>query len=84
MTDKQTKTLLLFAQNYPLGVIACKQRVAETTIRGRIKSLSRNHPKEFNNALTLRESYKRIREGIRNMIRSGSSPIWDGEVIDKF
>ena len=66
LTNKQTTTLLLFAQNYSLVVIAKKQKVSLTTIRQRIKALSIRHQKEFNNALGIRESYKRTRDGIRN------------------
>ena len=66
MTTKQITTLVLFSQNYSLRVIAKKQKVSLTTIRERIKSLSKNHSKEFNNALGLRKSYKRTRDGIRN------------------
>lgn len=66
MTKKQTQTLLLFAQNYSLPVIAKKMSVSLTTIRQRIKALSKNHSVEFGNALGVRESYKRTRDGIRN------------------
>lgn len=69
MTNKQTKTLILFSQNYSLAVIARKQKVSLTTIRQRIKALSKNHQREFGNALGVRESYKRIRDGIRNTDR---------------
>ena len=66
MTNKQIKTLLLFAQNFPLTTVAKKQKVSLATIRERIKSLSKNHKIEFGNALGVRESYKRIRAGIRD------------------
>lgn len=66
MTSKQTTTLVLFAQNYSLQTIAKKQRVSLATIRERIKSLSKNHPKEFGNALALRDTYKRNRNSIRD------------------
>lgn len=66
MTTKQATTLVLFAQNYSLQTMAKKQKVSLATIRERIKSLSKNHSKEFDNAVGLRESYKRIRDGIRN------------------
>lgn len=66
MTNKQVKTLLLFAQNYSLQIIAKKQNVSLATIRERIKSLSKNHSKEFGNALALRNSYKRTRDAIKN------------------
>jgi predicted DNA-binding protein YlxM (UPF0122 family) len=69
MTDKQTTTLILFAQNYSLQVIAKKQSVSLATIRERIKSLSKNHCKEFDNTMALRNSYKRLRDGIRNTDR---------------
>ena len=69
MTNKQTITLVLFAQNYSLRIIAKKQRVSLATIRERIKSLSKNHSKEFGNALGIRESYKRTRDGLRNPVR---------------
>lgn len=66
MTDKQITTLILFAQNYSLPIIAKKQKVSLTTIRQRIKSLSKNHPKEFGNAAALRDTFKRGRDAIRN------------------
>jgi len=66
MTNKQKKTLVLFAQNYSLQSIARKQRVSLATIRERIKSLSKNHCREFGNALALRNAYKRNRESIKN------------------
>ena len=66
MTTKQTTTLVLFAQNYSLATIAKKQKVSLTTIRERIKALSKNHQREFGNALGIRESYKRTRNGIRD------------------
>lgn len=66
MTTKQTATLVLFAQNFSLQTIAKKQKVSLTTIRERIKALSRNHQREFSNALGIRESYKRTRNGIRD------------------
>ncbi len=66
MTNKQIKTLLLFAQNYSLQTIAKKQKVSLATIRERIKSLSKNHSRQFNNSLALRETYKRNRDAIRN------------------
>ena len=71
LTNKQTITLILFAQNYSLVVIAKKMRVSLTTIRQRIKALSNNHSKEFNNALGVRESYKRVRDGLRTPLRCG-------------
>lgn len=66
MTDKQTTTLLLFAQNYSLRTIAKKQRVSLATIRERIKSLSKNCPTEFNNTIGIRKSYKRIKDTLQN------------------
>lgn len=66
MTEKQITTLLLFAQNYSLQTIAKKQRVSVSTIRERVKSLMVNHPKEFNNATTLRRAYKRSRDALRH------------------
>ena len=60
---------MLFAQNYSLQVIAKKQDVSLATIRERIRSLSKNHQKEFNNAFGLREAHKRLRDGIRNTDR---------------
>lgn len=66
MTEKQTTTLVLFAQNFSLPVIAKRMRVSLTTIRERIKTLSKNHSIEFNNALGVRESYKRTRDALRD------------------
>ena len=68
LTKKQTTTLVLFAQNYSLPVIAKKMRVSLTTIRQRIKALSKHHSREFNNALGIREAYKRTRDAIRNPV----------------
>ena len=68
MTNKQTTTLILFAQNYSLAIIAKKQKVSLTTIRQRIKALSKHHSKEFNNALGIRESYKRTRDALRSPV----------------
>ena len=65
MTEKQKTTLILFAQNYSLDVIAKKQEVSLATIRERIKSLSKNYPKEFNNAAGVRMAYKRNRIAIK-------------------
>jgi len=72
MTDKQITTLILFAQNYSLQTIAKKQRVSLATIRERIKSLSRNHAKEFNNAVALREVYKRNKRALNHPQNLGS------------
>ena len=68
LTNKQKTTLVLFAQNYPLVTIAKKQKVSLTTIRQRIKTLSKHHSKEFNNAFGIRGSYKRTRDAIRNPV----------------
>ena len=84
MTKKQTTTLVLFAKNYSLQVIAKKQRVSLATIRERIKSLSKNHSEEFGNALGIRESYKRIREGIRNTDRFKDMDAELGNIHTKF
>ena len=65
MTDKQKGTLVLFAQNYSLAIIASKQKVSLSTVRERIKSLSKNHPKEFENAVRLRSIYKETKQYIR-------------------
>lgn len=67
MTTKQTATLLLFAQDYSIVAIACKQKVSQSTIRERIKALSKSHPDEFDNAVSLREAYKNTREAIKNV-----------------
>lgn len=66
MTDKQKKTLILFAQNYSLPTIARKQNVSLSTIRERVKAISKNYSKEFNNALSIREVYKRTQKAIKN------------------
>ena len=68
MTDKQKTTLVLFAQNYSVQTIAKKQRVSASTIRERIKSISKNYQSEFDNAIALRNVYKRNRDAIRNML----------------
>jgi len=76
MTNKQIETLVLFAQNYPLSEIAKKQGVSLSTIRQRIKLLSKkgSHYKEFSNALALREVYKRNKDAIRNAKNFSSFP----------
>lgn len=84
MTNKQIKTLILFAQNYSLQIIAKKQRVSLATIRERIKSLSKNHSKEFGNALGIRESYKRTRNGIRDADRFKDMDNELGNIHTKF
>ena len=66
MTDKQTQTLLLFAQNYSVASIAHKQRVSHSTIRERIKAISKSYSYEFSNAVSLREVYKNMRKAIIN------------------
>ena len=65
MTKKQTKTLLLFAQDYSVVAIAYKQKVSQSTIRERIKALSKSHPDEFDNAISLRRAYKKIKKDIK-------------------
>jgi len=67
MTNKQKTTLVLFAQNFSLQTIAKKQGVSLATIRERIKSLSKHYLTEFDNAVALRNTYKRNRESIRGM-----------------
>ena len=84
MTEKQKITLVLFAQNYSLYVIAKRQKVSLTTVRQRIKALSNNHSREFNNALALRNSYKRIREGIRYTDRFKDMDAELGDIHTKF
>lgn len=78
LTDKQTTTLILFAQNYSLQVIAKKQGVSLATIRERIKSLSKHYPIEFGNAVALRDTYKRNRSLIR---RTRTLDISDEDII---
>ena len=84
MTNKQTATLVLFAQNFSLATIAKKQKVSLTTIRERIKALSKNHQMEFSNALGIRESYKRTRDGIRNTDRFKDMDAELGNIHTKF
>ena len=84
MTNKQITTLVLFAQNYSLQSIARKQRVSLATIRERIKSLSANHSREFSNAVGVRESYKKIRDGIRNTDRFKDMDSEIGNIHAKF
>ena len=66
MTEKKEITLILFAQNYPLTTIAKKQCVSLSTIRERIKSISKYYSKEFNNAIALRNVYRRNRDALRS------------------
>ena len=84
MTTKQITTLVLFSQNYSLVVIAKKMGVCLTTIRERLKALAKNHQKEFNNALGMRESCKRNRDAIKNPIVFSNSLLQTLEIIEKF
>ena len=84
MTNKQKATLVLFAQNYSLQTIAKKQRVSLATIRERIKSLSKIHPTELNNAANLRKIYKRNRESVRNMEPLSSTSLNDDGIKQLF
>ena len=84
MTEKQTKTLVLFSQNYSLPVIAKKQMVSLTTIRQRIKALSKNHSREFNNALGVRESYKRTRDSLRKTQNFSNLPVFTNWCFGSF
>jgi len=67
MTKKQEITLILFTQNYSLPTIAKKQCVSLSTIRERIKSISKHYSKEFSSATVLRNVYKRNRDVLRNI-----------------
>lgn len=84
VTKKQTTTLVLFAQNYSLPVIAKKQRVSLSTIRGRIRALSKNHQREFNNALALRDVYRQNKKAIKNPKRFSNFQLQIMEIIEKF
>lgn len=65
MTDKQIQTLLLYAQNFSMPKISDRMGVCLTTTRCRLKALAKNHQREFNNALGIREVYKRTRDAIK-------------------
>lgn len=67
MTQKQQAALVLFAQNFSFRVIAEKEEVCLQTIRNRIMVIIKRYPKEFANALALRNVYKRNRDAIRAM-----------------
>jgi len=84
MTDKQKTTLVLFAQNYSMLVIAKKQRVSLSSIRQRITSLSKNHSREFNNALALRDIYKKSRDAIKSPIVFSNSLLNTLEIQEIF
>lgn len=66
-TQKQLKTLMLFAQNYSLQVIANKQRVSISTIRHRLRKLETKYPDIFKNVLDLRRIYKQNKGKIQNV-----------------
>ena len=59
MTDKQLRTILLFAKGYNLGTIARKNHVCLGTIRDRLNAINRHYPTEFENACSIRNCYKR-------------------------
>jgi len=83
MTNKQKTTLVLFAQNYSLQVIAKKQGVSLATIRERIKSLSKHYPIEFANTIDLRNTYKRNRDNLKNISRFANLDITIGEQLSE-
>lgn len=68
MTDKQVKTILLYAQNYTAWVIAIKLKVSESTIRKRLKSMKLRYPREFENAQSIRDSHKRGHDSLRHLV----------------
>lgn len=66
-SDKQRRTLLLFAQNYSIRIIAEEMGVSERTIKERLRNLALRHRPEFIRALNIREVYKLERNAIRNV-----------------
>ena len=86
MTNKQQQTLVLFAQNYSIPVIAKKQKVAITTIRTRLKQISKYYPNEFDNALSIRRVNKRLKRGIKypGVISDTDKPLQDKNILDWF
>jgi len=66
MTEKQIKTMLLWAQNYTMPEIAHKLGVAVSTIKTRLKQIQHSHPKEFENTLGLRNAHKKTKKEIAN------------------
>jgi len=83
MTRKQKITLVWFAQNYSLQTIAKKQGVSLATIRERIKSLSKHYPIEFANTIDLRNTYKRNRNNLKNILRFADLDITTGEQLSE-
>jgi hypothetical protein len=82
MTNKQTQTLLLFAQNCAIPIIAREQRVATSTVRTRLKQISKSYPAEFDNALSIRRANQRIKEGIKTAKRQAMyGNIWEDKPI---
>ena len=66
LTDKQTKTLVLWAQNYTMSNIAKRLKVSISTIKTRLKQIKKSHLKEFNNTLSLRNAHKKLKNEIKN------------------
>lgn len=64
MTKKQIKTMLLWAQNYTTPEIANKLGVAVSTIKTRLKQIKKSHLKEFDNAISLRNAHKKVKNEI--------------------
>ena len=75
MTDKQTKVILLFAQNYSITNIAKTLDISIATAKKKLKAIEKNYPKEFDNAVSMRESCKRLTYGLQHVISLQDAPL---------
>jgi hypothetical protein len=66
ITDKQRKTVILFAQNYPLTIIADMQDVSASTIKGRLRAFRKKYPQAFENLIAIRKAFEQDKYNIRN------------------
>lgn len=66
LTKKQTKTLVLWAQNYTMHNIATKMKVSVSTIKTRLKQIKKSHFKEFENTQSLRDAHKKLKLEIKS------------------
>jgi predicted DNA-binding protein YlxM (UPF0122 family) len=65
LTDKQTKTLILWAQNYTMSNIAKRLKVSISTIKTRLKQIKKSHLKEYENTESLRNAHKKLKTEIK-------------------
>lgn len=68
MTNKQVETLVLFAKNYSITIIAKKLKISRQTVKSRLNRIQKQYPEYFDNALSIRQSYKSIKRGLQRAL----------------